>query len=170
MEGLTLSEAEQRYYCDLFSYCDTESTKKVASNGRVLELFRAAQLPNDVVMQVAAADPRGAAGLGTAPPLVPAGTQPLPSAAPGSALAPLPARQPRGGVVQPAVAGPGGEAGAEPAWRLGGYCPNQSRPPEPRREGEAESLRRGCCAERVCKQPLAYGLVGPPTRRRERGC
>ncbi|XP_051471844.1 ralBP1-associated Eps domain-containing protein 1 isoform X12 [Apus apus] len=52
MEGLTLSEAEQRYYCDLFSYCDTESTKKVASNGRVLELFRAAQLPSDVVMQI----------------------------------------------------------------------------------------------------------------------
>lgn len=52
MEGLTLSEAEQRYYCDLFSYCDTESTKKVASNGRVLELFRAAQLPSEVVMQV----------------------------------------------------------------------------------------------------------------------
>ncbi|XP_071290134.1 ralBP1-associated Eps domain-containing protein 1 isoform X15 [Agelaius tricolor] len=52
MEGMTLSEAEQRYYCDLFSYCDTESTKKVASNGRVLELFRAAQLPNDVVMQI----------------------------------------------------------------------------------------------------------------------
>ncbi|KAJ7413840.1 ralBP1-associated Eps domain-containing protein 1 isoform X1 [Willisornis vidua] len=52
MEGLTLSEAEQRYYCELFSYCDTESTKKVASNGRVLELFRAAQLPNDVVMQI----------------------------------------------------------------------------------------------------------------------
>ncbi|XP_044279543.1 ralBP1-associated Eps domain-containing protein 1 isoform X4 [Varanus komodoensis] len=52
MEGLTLSETEQRYYCDLFSYCDTESTKKVASNGRVLELFRAAQLPNEVVMQI----------------------------------------------------------------------------------------------------------------------
>ncbi|XP_053145411.1 ralBP1-associated Eps domain-containing protein 1 isoform X3 [Hemicordylus capensis] len=52
MEGLTLSEAEQRYYCDLFSYCDTESTKKVASNGRVLELFRAAQLPSDVVLQI----------------------------------------------------------------------------------------------------------------------
>ncbi|XP_056344671.1 ralBP1-associated Eps domain-containing protein 1 isoform X27 [Oenanthe melanoleuca] len=52
MEGVTLSEAEQRYYCELFSYCDTESTKKVASNGRVLELFRAAQLPNDVVMQI----------------------------------------------------------------------------------------------------------------------
>uniref|UniRef100_A0A8D0H334 RALBP1 associated Eps domain containing 1 n=1 Tax=Sphenodon punctatus TaxID=8508 RepID=A0A8D0H334_SPHPU len=52
MEGLTLSEAEQRYYCDLFSYCDTESTKKVASNGRVLELFRAAQLPSEVVLQI----------------------------------------------------------------------------------------------------------------------
>ena len=64
MEGLTLSEAEQRYYCDLFSY--TESTKKVASNGRVLELFRAAQLPNDVVMQVAVPDPSP----GTAPRLL----------------------------------------------------------------------------------------------------
>uniref|UniRef100_A0A8C8RE68 RALBP1 associated Eps domain containing 1 n=1 Tax=Pelusios castaneus TaxID=367368 RepID=A0A8C8RE68_9SAUR len=52
MEGLTLSEAEQRYYCDLFSYCDTEGTKKVAPNGRVLELFRAAQLPSEVVMQI----------------------------------------------------------------------------------------------------------------------
>nr|XP_034964754.1 ralBP1-associated Eps domain-containing protein 1 [Zootoca vivipara] len=52
MEGLTLSETEQRYYCDLFSYCDTESTKKVASNGRVLELFRAAQLPSEVVLQI----------------------------------------------------------------------------------------------------------------------
>uniref|UniRef100_A0A8D0BAJ4 RALBP1 associated Eps domain containing 1 n=1 Tax=Salvator merianae TaxID=96440 RepID=A0A8D0BAJ4_SALMN len=52
MEGLTLSETEQRYYCDLFSYCDTDCTKKVAPNGRVLELFRAAQLPNEVVMQI----------------------------------------------------------------------------------------------------------------------
>ncbi|XP_075410584.1 ralBP1-associated Eps domain-containing protein 1 isoform X6 [Tenrec ecaudatus] len=52
MEGLTLSDAEQKYYSDLFSYCDIESTKKVAANGRVLELFRAAQLPNDVVLQI----------------------------------------------------------------------------------------------------------------------
>ncbi|KAL6070747.1 hypothetical protein STEG23_010695, partial [Scotinomys teguina] len=51
MEGLTLSDAEQKYYSDLFSYCDIESTKKVVVNGRVLELFRAAQLPNDVVLQ-----------------------------------------------------------------------------------------------------------------------
>ncbi|XP_066229218.1 ralBP1-associated Eps domain-containing protein 1 isoform X3 [Saccopteryx leptura] len=52
MEGLTLSDAEQKYYSDLFSYCDIESTKKVAANGRVLELFRAAQLHNDVVVQI----------------------------------------------------------------------------------------------------------------------
>ncbi|XP_072499557.1 ralBP1-associated Eps domain-containing protein 1 isoform X6 [Notamacropus eugenii] len=52
MEGLTLSDAEQKYYSDLFSYCDIESTKKVASNGRVVELFRAAQLPNEVVLQI----------------------------------------------------------------------------------------------------------------------
>ncbi|KAM4816022.1 ralBP1-associated Eps domain-containing protein 1 isoform X3 [Urocitellus parryii] len=52
MEGLTLSDAEQKYYSDLFSYCDIESTKKVVVNGRVLELFRAAQLPNDVVLQI----------------------------------------------------------------------------------------------------------------------
>ncbi|XP_055982130.1 ralBP1-associated Eps domain-containing protein 1 isoform X5 [Sorex fumeus] len=52
MEGLTLSDAEQKYYSDLFSYCDIDNTKKVAANGRVLELFRAAQLPNDVVLQI----------------------------------------------------------------------------------------------------------------------
>lgn len=58
MEGLTLSDAEQKYYADLFSYCDVDSTKKVAANGRVLELFRAAQLPHEVVVQVR----RGPAG------------------------------------------------------------------------------------------------------------
>uniref|UniRef100_A0A9L0RTX1 RALBP1 associated Eps domain containing 1 n=2 Tax=Equus TaxID=9789 RepID=A0A9L0RTX1_HORSE len=52
MEGLTLSDAEQKYYADLFSYCDVDSTKKVAANGRVLELFRAAQLPHEVVVQI----------------------------------------------------------------------------------------------------------------------
>lgn len=70
MEGLTLSDAEQKYYSDLFSYCDIESTKKVVVNGRVLELFRAAQLPNDVVLQVPPRPrPRGpraaAAGVGS---------------------------------------------------------------------------------------------------------
>ncbi|XP_036397599.1 ralBP1-associated Eps domain-containing protein 1-like isoform X2 [Megalops cyprinoides] len=52
MEGLTLSEAEQKYYSDLFAYCDTENTKKVACNGRVLDLFRVARLPSEVVLQI----------------------------------------------------------------------------------------------------------------------
>ncbi|KAM4693685.1 ralBP1-associated Eps domain-containing protein 1 isoform 3-T3 [Discoglossus pictus] len=52
MEGLSLSDAEQKYYSDLFVYCDTDSTKKVASNGKVLELFRAAQLPSEVSLQI----------------------------------------------------------------------------------------------------------------------
>lgn len=61
---MTLSDAEQKYYSDLFSYCDIESTKKVVVNGRVLELFRAAQLPNDVVLQVLRCPPPGAEGAG----------------------------------------------------------------------------------------------------------
>lgn len=52
MESLTLTDVEQKYYSDLFIYCDTDNTKKVASNGRVLDLFRAAQLPSEVVLQV----------------------------------------------------------------------------------------------------------------------
>lgn len=52
MESLTLSDVEQKYYSDLFVYCDTDNTKKVASYGRVLDLFRAAQLPSEVVLQV----------------------------------------------------------------------------------------------------------------------
>lgn len=66
MEGLTLSDAEQKYYSDLFSYCDSESTKKVAAHGRVLELFRAAQLPNDVVHQVTPPPSPSAASGGSA--------------------------------------------------------------------------------------------------------
>uniref|UniRef100_A0A8C5LQG8 RALBP1 associated Eps domain containing 1 n=1 Tax=Leptobrachium leishanense TaxID=445787 RepID=A0A8C5LQG8_9ANUR len=52
MEGLSMSDVEQKYYSDLFAYCDTDSTKKIASNGRVLELFRAAQLPSEVSLQI----------------------------------------------------------------------------------------------------------------------
>lgn len=52
MESLTLSDVEQKYYSELFIYCDTDNTKKVASNGRVLDLFRAAQLPSEVVLQI----------------------------------------------------------------------------------------------------------------------
>lgn len=61
MEGLTLSDAEQKILPDPF-YFGIESTKKVSANGRVLELFRAAQLPNDVVLQVHAAASRGRPG------------------------------------------------------------------------------------------------------------
>ncbi|XP_061667783.1 ralBP1-associated Eps domain-containing protein 1 isoform X2 [Syngnathoides biaculeatus] len=56
MESLTLSDVEQKYYSDLFVYCDTDNTKKVASYGRVLDLFRAAQLPSEVVIQGSAAN------------------------------------------------------------------------------------------------------------------
>ncbi|XP_048841197.1 ralBP1-associated Eps domain-containing protein 1 isoform X3 [Brienomyrus brachyistius] len=52
METLTLSDVEQKYYSDLFVYCDTDNTKKVASSVRVRDLFRAAQLPNEVVLQI----------------------------------------------------------------------------------------------------------------------
>ncbi|XP_062857809.1 ralBP1-associated Eps domain-containing protein 1 isoform X2 [Trichomycterus rosablanca] len=52
MESLTLTDVEQKYYSDLFAYCDVDNTKKVASNNKVLELFRAAQLHNDVVIQI----------------------------------------------------------------------------------------------------------------------
>ncbi|XP_056284353.1 ralBP1-associated Eps domain-containing protein 1 isoform X2 [Pseudoliparis swirei] len=52
MESLTLTDVEQKYYSDLFIYCDTDNTKKVASNGRALDLFRAAQLPSEVVLQI----------------------------------------------------------------------------------------------------------------------
>lgn len=52
MESLTLSDVEQKYYSELFLSCDVDNTKKVASNGKVLDLFRAAQLSNEVVLQV----------------------------------------------------------------------------------------------------------------------
>ncbi|XP_010842519.1 PREDICTED: ralBP1-associated Eps domain-containing protein 1 isoform X3 [Bison bison bison] len=53
MEGLTLSDAEQKYYSDLFSYCDIESTKKVSANGRSAGAVSGPrQLPNDVVLQI----------------------------------------------------------------------------------------------------------------------
>uniref|UniRef100_A0AAY4EPS1 RALBP1 associated Eps domain containing 1 n=1 Tax=Denticeps clupeoides TaxID=299321 RepID=A0AAY4EPS1_9TELE len=52
MESLTLSDVEQKYYSDLFVYCDTDNTKKVASSGKVVELFRAAQLPSEVLLQI----------------------------------------------------------------------------------------------------------------------
>lgn len=93
MEGLTLSDAEQKYYSDLFSYCDIESTKKVAANGRVLELFRAAQLPNDVVLQVTPppSPPDASWALPDADRSLPGGSGLGPSASGSGGWAPFPA-------------------------------------------------------------------------------
>lgn len=52
MESLTLSDGEQKYYSELFLSCDVDIAKKVASNGKVLDLFRSAQLSAEVVHQV----------------------------------------------------------------------------------------------------------------------
>ncbi|XP_051501080.1 ralBP1-associated Eps domain-containing protein 1-like isoform X10 [Myxocyprinus asiaticus] len=52
MESLTLSDVEQKYYSELFLSCDVDNTKKVASNGKVLDLFRAAQLSSELVHQI----------------------------------------------------------------------------------------------------------------------
>ncbi|XP_051954411.1 ralBP1-associated Eps domain-containing protein 1-like isoform X5 [Xyrauchen texanus] len=52
MESLTLSDVEQKYYSELFLSCDVDNAKKVASNGKVLDLFRSAQLSNELVHQI----------------------------------------------------------------------------------------------------------------------
>lgn len=52
MESLTLTDVEQKYYSELFLSCDVDNAKKVASNGKVLDLFRAAQLSTEVVHQI----------------------------------------------------------------------------------------------------------------------
>ncbi|XP_057208630.1 ralBP1-associated Eps domain-containing protein 1 isoform X4 [Triplophysa rosa] len=52
MESLTLSDVEQKYYSELFLSCDVDNAKKVASNGKVLDLFRSAQLSTEVVHQI----------------------------------------------------------------------------------------------------------------------
>uniref|UniRef100_A0A8C5X5H9 Uncharacterized protein n=1 Tax=Malurus cyaneus samueli TaxID=2593467 RepID=A0A8C5X5H9_9PASS len=51
--GLTATADSQRLYCDLFSYCDTESTRwvKCASTGRRWSSSRAS-CQSTVVMQV----------------------------------------------------------------------------------------------------------------------
>ncbi|XP_055041526.2 ralBP1-associated Eps domain-containing protein 1 isoform X2 [Misgurnus anguillicaudatus] len=52
MESLTLTDVEQKYYSELFLSCDVDNAKKVASNVKVLDLFRAAQLSTEVVHQI----------------------------------------------------------------------------------------------------------------------
>lgn len=116
MEGLTLSDAEQKYYSDLFSYCDIESTKKVAANGRVLELFRAAQLPNDVVLQVTPppSPPAASGGLPAAGRSFPGRSGLQPPASGGWEWAPFP-EAPAVGRFAPAPPRSAGAAGARAA-------------------------------------------------------
>ncbi|XP_078618976.1 ralBP1-associated Eps domain-containing protein 1-like isoform X2 [Branchiostoma floridae x Branchiostoma japonicum] len=51
MEGLTLSEAEQKLYSELFGTCDVDHTGRV-SGTRASELFLASQLPHDTLQQI----------------------------------------------------------------------------------------------------------------------
>ncbi|XP_066274907.1 ralBP1-associated Eps domain-containing protein 1-like isoform X3 [Branchiostoma lanceolatum] len=51
MEGLTLTDAEQKLYSELFGTCDVEHTGRV-SGTRASELFLASQLPHDTLQQI----------------------------------------------------------------------------------------------------------------------
>jgi len=51
MDGIQLSETEQRYFGDLFICCDADNSGKVAAN-KATELFRTANLPLDSLKQV----------------------------------------------------------------------------------------------------------------------
>lgn len=51
MDDLCLSETELRYFGDLFLCCDVEKTGKI-STLKATELFRSANLTNEVVKQV----------------------------------------------------------------------------------------------------------------------
>ncbi|CAH1224937.1 REPS1 [Branchiostoma lanceolatum] len=58
MEGLTLTDAEQKLYSELFGTCDVEHTGRV-SGTRASELFLASQLPHDTLQQVGTASLAG---------------------------------------------------------------------------------------------------------------
>lgn len=51
MEGIQLSETEQRYFGDLFICCDADNSGKVTAN-KATELFRTANLSSDSLKQV----------------------------------------------------------------------------------------------------------------------
>ncbi|XP_019639241.1 PREDICTED: ralBP1-associated Eps domain-containing protein 1-like [Branchiostoma belcheri] len=51
MEGLTLTDAEQKLYSELFGTCDVEHTGRV-SGTKASELFLASQLPHDTLQQI----------------------------------------------------------------------------------------------------------------------
>nr|XP_006000814.1 PREDICTED: ralBP1-associated Eps domain-containing protein 2 [Latimeria chalumnae] len=49
---LTLSEQEQKWYSELYSHCQADSSGKAAAASKVADLFRASQLPADTLHQV----------------------------------------------------------------------------------------------------------------------
>lgn len=51
MDELRLSETELRYFGDLFLCCDVEKTGKIVTL-KATELFRSANLSNDIVNKV----------------------------------------------------------------------------------------------------------------------
>lgn len=51
MEEVSISETESRYFGDLFVCCDAEKLGKVAIL-KATEMFRSANLSNDVIRQV----------------------------------------------------------------------------------------------------------------------
>lgn len=51
MEDTNLTETESRYFSDLFLCCDTDKTGKIPSL-KATELFRSANLSNDVIQEV----------------------------------------------------------------------------------------------------------------------
>lgn len=56
MEEVTLSETESRYFGDLFLCCDVEKTGKIPML-KAMELYRSANLSNDVLREVSVAKP-----------------------------------------------------------------------------------------------------------------
>lgn len=55
MEEVNISETESRYYSDLFNVCDVEKGKSKVPNLKATEMFRSANLENDILKQVSIA-------------------------------------------------------------------------------------------------------------------
>lgn len=52
MEEVNISETESRYYSDLFNVCDVEQKASKVPNLKATEMFRSANLENDILKQV----------------------------------------------------------------------------------------------------------------------
>lgn len=52
MEEVNISETESRYYSDLFNVCDVEKKSSKVPNLKATEMFRSANLENDILKQV----------------------------------------------------------------------------------------------------------------------